>query len=87
MNYRNAAIDILLSAIDDRAILTDIAKHNPAALVSAHRRLERIKAAPLDAQLLAYGSNRVGAIKHYREHTNVSLRDAKDYVDKLFASA
>ncbi len=87
MNYRNAAIDILFADVDSRKLLTAIAKHNPAALVAAHRRLQKAESAPLDTQLLAYGSNRVGAIKHYREHTNASLRDAKDYVDRLFAAA
>lgn len=82
------AIEIMVGNPDIRALVLEVAKHNPAALVAAQKRIDAREAAKSgDAveQILRSGvrGGFVAAIKKRRELTGDGLKEAKDYVDAL----
>jgi ribosomal protein L7/L12 len=90
MNYYAEAIGILKQRTDDsgnRRILIEIAKKNPAAIVNAAMRLGMVEKKEdswkAGARVMIKNDRLIDAIKHYREHTGLSLQSAKIECDKL----
>jgi ribosomal protein L7/L12 len=80
-NYYSQAIDILTRDHDPDALLREIAKAEPSALVRAHTIL--LDPAGLGAldKVLRSSQTRIDAIKSWRAATGVGLKDALDAVD------
>lgn len=79
--YYKEAIDILVnSSFDPMSIVKDYAKQHPADFVKAARDPND----PLNPcrKLMAEGK-KIEAIKHYRNETGVTLKDAKAAVESL----
>ncbi len=92
MNNYALVIDILNKDLDYAELVRDIAKHNPAAVIHAYSRLylaPTIEAtARRDKDLLSIAkTNKIGAVKQFRELTGATLADALSHVNALLASA
>ena len=76
------AIEVLMSDMDRSLLVREIAKHNPASLVEAARRLGFART--LEALVLEMlPDGYVNAIKMVREQRGMGLKEAKDYVDGI----
>ena len=53
--------------------------------LNIHKILMSATDGALDAELLEFGTNKIDAIKRLRTVRNLSLKDAKQYVDELWA--
>lgn len=78
LNYYKHAIEILSKQdVNWRAIVYEIAKDHPKAIVDCFREDWEV---PVKEAL---GLGKVPAIKLYREITGKSLKEAKEAVDKM----
>lgn len=85
MNHHKTVIDILSAPdIDYKALVLEIAKSRPAAVVRAYAEV-KAQAEPWrhDVIDLLKSDQYVNAIKCVRENTGWMLKEAKDYCDKM----
>ena len=86
-------IDLTQSDLDWKAIALDLAKNHPAAFVKSANRVDRFlkrnladERRQLDEECLRIWheeGNKVGAIKHCRNQTGTSLKEAKEHIESL----
>ena len=87
-NYPKDAIDVLAwSGMDAMAMLRQIAKDRPAALVKAAMALGYKPPVNLQTKVLKLMADgyKIDAIKLVRNETSMGLAEAKEYVEKLAA--
>ena len=85
MNYYAQAIDLIFGQqIEARAILIEIAKQNPAAIVKGCKFLKKVPAWHEIALAYMQSGQKILAIKACREKTGMQLKEAKQAVEKLW---
>lgn len=88
MNFHKAVIGILNAPdIDYRALVLEIAQSRPAAIVRANTALKS-QAEPWRHEVidLLKSDQCINAIRCVREHTGWTLKDAKEYCDRMRAA-
>ena len=92
-NYKNQAIDLLLnmSSDDMEKACIELVKHNPAAFVKACGGRLETSDKKLAKQVIEIGKqhayptgdpNKVAMIKHVRSVKKISLKEAKEWVER-----
>ena len=82
-NYFAEVISIVTKdTVDAKALLVEIAKHNPAAVVAAHNRLS-VSLWRGESERLLRDGQRIDAIRLCREYTGWGLREAVNACDKI----
>jgi ribosomal protein L7/L12 len=90
MNYHKKVLELILNTdISYKDAFCKIATKHPFAVYDALVENEEKKKKKLDAMLLniAKTSNKIEAIKRYRNLTGTSLYEAKTYIDNLVGTA
>ena len=84
VNYHKMALKYITRGFDRREVLRVIAIDNPAVFCKA---VERVYGKKTDfnteVKILVDAGRKIDAIKLYRQNVKCSLKDAKDYVDRL----
>ncbi len=83
-NYYSQAIQVLAdSKTDFRALVYEVAKENPSAIVKAAKRLKIGFGWQEECASLRAANRTIEAIKRCRELTGMGLREAKEAVEAL----